>query len=536
MRQLDRLRLRPATVDDIDAMIALNRLCFPSVLEENVVWNAGQLNQHLKLFPEGQIVVELDGRIVGAVSSLIVNLGVDHYRIHTFAGMTDGGYFHNHDAQGDTLYGADVYVHPDCRGLGIGHALYEARRKLCRALNLRRILAGGRIHGYAEHASTMAPEEYVRAVELDQLRDAVLSFQLREGFVVRKVMRNYIRDPMSKNCATLIEWLNPDYKPRDDSDSRNVRIACVQYQMRGIAGFDEFAAHVEYFVDAAAGYHADFVVLPELMSMSLLSQDEYRRLPSRIAMLRLAALEPAYMKLMARLAREYGIHLIAGSHPMCRGDRVLNVCPTFFPDGRSVLQPKLHITPAEKRDWGLSGGNELAMIATAKAKIGVLICYDSEFPEPARYLADQGAEILFVPYCTDTRAGYLRVRYCCQARAIENQLYVATAGVIGNLPGVEAMDINYGRAAVFTPCDFEFARDGIQAEADNNVEMLLVTDLDLTRLYRSRAAGSVTPRLDRRQDLFGYATHFKGDAAFGLESAPPFEPEQFVELLPIAGE
>ncbi len=249
MRQLDRLRLRPATVDDIDAMIALNRLCFPSVLEENVVWNAGQLNQHLKLFPEGQIVVELDGRIVGAVSSLIVNLGVDHYRIHTFAGMTDGGYFHNHDAQGDTLYGADVYVHPDCRGLGIGHALYEARRKLCRALNLRRILAGGRIHGYAEHASTMAPEEYVRAVELDQLRDAVLSFQLREGFVVRKVMRNYIRDPMSKNCATLIEWLNPDYKPRDDSDSRNVRIACVQYQMRGIAGFDEFAAHVEYFVE-----------------------------------------------------------------------------------------------------------------------------------------------------------------------------------------------------------------------------------------------------------------------------------------------
>lgn len=129
------------------------------------------------------------------------------------------------------MYGADVYVHPERRGFGIGHALYEARRNLCRSLNLRRIIAGGRIHGYAEYSMSMAPEEYVRAVELDQLRDTVLTFQLREGFVVRKVMRNYIRDPLSKNCATLIEWLNPDYQPRDDSSSRSVRIACVQYQM-----------------------------------------------------------------------------------------------------------------------------------------------------------------------------------------------------------------------------------------------------------------------------------------------------------------
>jgi hypothetical protein len=92
------------------------------------------------------------------------------------------------------------------------------------------------------------------------------------------------------------------------------------------------------------------------------------------------------------------------------------------------------------------------------------------------------------------------------------------------------MDINYGRAAVFTPSDFEFARDGIQAEADNNVEMLLVTDLDITNLYRSRTSGSVTPRLDRRQDLFEYRTHFRADRICGLESAPPLEPEQYLEL------
>jgi predicted amidohydrolase/GNAT superfamily N-acetyltransferase len=522
--------LRLARLDDIQAMIDLNRLCFPSPSEENIVWNVGQLMQHLKLFPEGQIVAELDGRLVGAVSTLIVDFGVDPYRTHTFAGITDGGYFHNHDPHGDTLYGADVYVHPDLRGSRVGHALYEARRALCRALNLRRILAGGRIHGYTDHANTMTPEEYVRAVERGELRDRVLSFQLREGFVVRKVMRNYIRDPQSLNCATLIEWLNPDHRPRDESRARTVRVACVQYQMRQISDFDEFASQLEYFVDAARGYNADFVVLPELMSACLLSQTAYRKLPSRVAMQKLAELEPQYVGLLSRLAKDSGIYLIGGSHPMKRGGEIHNVCPILFPDGRSVFQPKLHMTPAERRDWGLSGGNDLSIVTTAKGNIGVLICYDSEFPETARYLADRGAEILFVPYCTDTRAGYLRVRHCCQARAIENQVYVATAGVIGNLPGVEAMDINYGRAAVYTPCDFEFARDGIQAEADHNVEMLLVTDLDLTSLQRARVAGSVTPRLDRRTDLFEYQARFQGEPKVGLASAPPLDPEPYVAV------
>jgi predicted amidohydrolase/GNAT superfamily N-acetyltransferase len=524
------LVLRSATPNDIEALIVLNRLCFPSAQEENIVWNSGQLNHHLQLFPEGQVVAVLDGLVVGAVSSLIINMGVDPYRAHTFAGVTDGGYFHNHDPLGDTLYGADVYVHPDYRSRRIGHALYQARRELCRRLNLRRILAGGRLQGYASVSDTMSPEEYVRAVESGARRDQVLNFQLREGFVVRKVMRNYIRDPQSRNCATLIEWLNPDYRVRNHTSNCTVRVACVQYQMRRINDFADFASQVDYFVDAAARYRADFVLLPELMSMSLLSQERYRLLDARVAMLKLATMESEYCELMSRLAQKYGIHLIAGSHPMKRHDKLLNVCPMFFPDGHSIMQPKLHVTPAEKLDWGLSGGNELFVIPTAKAKVGILICYDSEFPEPARYLADRGAELLFVPYCTDTRAGYLRVRSCSQARAIENQVYVATAGVIGNLPGVEAMDINYGRAAVFTPCDFEFARDGIQAEADHNVEMLLVTDLDMNSLYRSRTAGSVTPRIDRRVDLFEYRAHLPATGSSALDSSPPLDPESYLEV------
>lgn len=169
--------------------------------EENVVWSERQLQNHLRLFPQGQLAAEIDGVIVGATASLIVSIGRDPYRAHTYAGITDGGYFHNHDASGDTLYGADVYVDPDCQGRGIGAALYEARRRLCKSLNLQRILAGGRLSSYDEAPGELSPEAY------------------------------------------------------------------VQYKVRKIATFEDFANQVEYFVETAADYRADFVLFPEFFSV-----------------------------------------------------------------------------------------------------------------------------------------------------------------------------------------------------------------------------------------------------------------------------
>jgi len=286
------------------------------------------------------------------------------------------------------------------------------------------------------------------------------------------------------------------------SEDRKARVACVQYQMRKIADFDAFATQVRYFVETASkDYAVDYVLFPEFFSVQLLSAME--SIPAEEGIRKVAELTPKFRELMSSLAREHGLHLIAGSHPVLQDDgRLQNESMLFRPDGSFVSQPKLHITPWEKSCWGISGGNQLHVIETPKAKIGILICYDVEFPEAARYLADQGIEILFVPYCTDNRQGYLRVTKCAAARAIENQIYVVTAGVVGSLPDVPEMDIHYGRAAVFTPCDFEFARDGIQAEADPNVECLLIADLDISELYRSREAGSVTPLMDRRRDLF----------------------------------
>ena len=493
------IHLRPAQVEDIPKLMELDKLSFPMMTEENIVWSERQLRNHMRLFPAGQIVALINGEIAGAVSSLIVRMGDDPYRPHTYAGITDGGYFHNHDPKGETLYGADVHTHPDMRGRGVGAALYEARRRLCRELNLRRILAGGRLSGYAEVADELSPEEYVQRVIDGDIRDSVLSFQLREGFVVRGILRNYISDPLSKNLASLVEWLNPDYV--ESEPSSKIRIAAVQYRVRKIENFEEFANQVEYFVETAADYQTDFVLFPEFFSVQLLSFIEPLSPLEGIRRLSEAFTEP-FIELMSRMARKYGLYIIAGSHPLEEDGKLYNKCLIFDPRGRYVTQPKLHITPSEQRYWGISGGHELIVLPTPKAKIAVQICYDVEFPEATRYLADQGAEILFVPYCTDDRHGQLRVRYCAQARAIENQIFVATAGITGNLPSVPAMDIHYGQAAVFTPSDFEFARDGIQAIADSNVETLLVTDVDTADLYRSRSAGSVTPRLDRRTDLF----------------------------------
>ena len=276
--------------------------------------------------------------------------------------------------------------------------------------------------------------------------------------------------------------------------------------MRKVKSFADFARQITYFTDVAADYESDFVLFPELVTVELLSQTE--TLSPHEGMRRLSEYTAKYVDLVSGLAKKFGVTIIAGSHPVREKQRLLNVSHVCLPNGLVVAQPKLHITPNERKWWRMNGGDTLQAIDTPACKIGVLICYDIEFPEAAQYLAEQGAEIIFVPFCTDTRQGYLRVRYCAQARAVENQIYVALAGNVGNLPDVSNMDIQYGQACVLTPSDFAFARDGIKAEADSNEETVLISDLDLDDLHESRSGGTVTPRLDRRSDLFKFTTRF----------------------------
>ncbi|HTM93865.1 MAG TPA: nitrilase-related carbon-nitrogen hydrolase, partial [Flavisolibacter sp.] len=174
---------------------------------------------------------------------------------------------------------------------------------------------------------------------------------------------------------------------------------------------------------------------------------------------------------------------------------------------------KIHVTPDEESYWGMKGGSQLQVFETDIGKVGVLICYDVEFPELPRLLADQGMQILFVPFLTDTQNAYMRVRCCAQARAIENECYVAISGSVGNLPKVENMDIQYSQAAVFTPCDFAFPSNGVKSEATPNTEMILVADVDLMLLHELHSFGSVRNLRDRRKDVYSLSYLKKNEAA-----------------------
>ena len=192
--------------DDFAALTALTRRVYP----EAVPWTAGQLDSHLRIFPEGQFVAEAEGAIVGMASSLIVLW--DDYDIDTgWRDFTDNGMFTNHDPfRGRTLYGAEVMVDPAWQGRGVGSALYEARRALVTRLGLARIRAGARLRGYHQFADRMSAEEYVAGVVAGTYFDPTLSFQLKRGFRVLAVASGYLRnDPESLGYAAVIEWPNP---------------------------------------------------------------------------------------------------------------------------------------------------------------------------------------------------------------------------------------------------------------------------------------------------------------------------------------
>lgn len=296
-----------------------------------------------------------------------------------------------------------------------------------------------------------------------------------------------------------------------------VRISAIQYLLRPIPDFDAFVHQVEFFVDSAREYGSHFVLFPEFFTMQLLSyMDEPD--PGR-AVRRLAELTPAYRDLFSRLAIEHGLYIIAGTHPVEEDGKIYNAAHLFTPYGKFFQQRKVHLTRPEKGPYEMSRGDEFCVFETDFGKIAILVCYDVEFPEAARIVAEAGAEILFVPSCTDERQGYWRVRYCAQARAIENQIYVAMTGTVGNLPQVPHMSTNYGQAAIMTPSDFSFARDGIAAEGNFNQEQIIVADVDLDLLVERRANGTVVPLNDQLKDVYRHVAVYR-DKAQVTEKSP----------------
>ncbi|WP_342599203.1 carbon-nitrogen hydrolase family protein [Psychrobacillus sp. FSL H8-0483] len=278
-----------------------------------------------------------------------------------------------------------------------------------------------------------------------------------------------------------------------------LRVSAVQYHLHTINSFDEFAAQVTHYVKTAAEFNTDFILFPEFITTQLLSISDngegqpFQNLPNYTE---------AYHRLFSTLAVEQGVYIIGGTHVVRKGDRLYNVAHLFSPDGHIGEQAKLHLTPTEVSDWGISPGESIRIFETSKGKVALLTCYDIEFPEVVRMVRGMGADVIFSPACTDNRHGFNRVRYTSHARTIENQVYVVTTGTVGSLPTVDFMRGNFGQAAVITPNDIPFPQDGILVQGEINNDMVISADLDLSLLYEVREHGSVTTWRDRRFDLY----------------------------------
>ena len=497
-----RIRVRQLRLEDYDEWKALLTRCFPTLKP----WLPAQMESMISRFPEGQVCIEVDGEMVASSSALIVQYD-DYTDWHDYLEISGNGYLENHDPEGDTVYGIEMMVDPDYRGQKLARRLYEERKRIARDFNCARMIVGGRIPGYAKHRDELSAHEYVEKVITKQLYDPVLTTQLSNGFQLRQLIEDYLpNDEDSGGWATCLEWPNLDYVPKSRRKKMrrsvlSVRLSLVQYKMRLLESWEEFERQCEFFVDTASDYKADFLCFPELFTVQLLSLIDERR-PAEGAR-RLADFTPRYLELFGRLATHYNINIIGGSQLALEDDGLLyNIAYLFGRDGSIGKQKKIHVTPNEAKWWGIAGGDKVEIFDTDFGKVAILICYDSEFPELARVAVKKGAKILFVPSNTNDRHGHLRVRLCCQARAIENQVYVVNAGCVGNLPLVENADTHYAQSGIFTPSDIPFARDGVAVEAEPNVETVLFQDVDLELLRRARRTGTVQNWLDRRTDLY----------------------------------
>ncbi|MGM0522211.1 MAG: GNAT family N-acetyltransferase [Pseudomonadota bacterium] len=498
------LNLRNLTSEDYPQLKMLMDAVYHDI---GGAWPKHTIDKLIHEFPDGQIAIEDDGVIVGV--ALTVQVDYDEFsNPHKYDDLIGHRETILNNADGDAMYGLDVLIHPDYRGYRLGRRLYEARKELCRSHNLRAILAGGRIPEYYQHAHELSPAEYIEKVSRKEVHDPILSFQLANDFQVKRLLRKYLpEDEQSKGYATLLEWNNILFEPAEsvlDTRPTQVRVGAVQWQMREFASVDAALQQIEYFVDALSDYQSDFAVFPELFNAPLMGlQDRAAQQDQMNAIRFLAGFTENFKTELSRMAVSYNINIVGGSMiEVGDDDRLYNIAYLFHRDGKVERQAKLHITPQERRDWVIEGGDDLQVFDTDAGRVGILICYDVEFPELSRLLADQDMDMLFVPFWTDTKNGYLRVRHCAHARAIENECYVVLCGSVGNLPSIENLDIQYAQSAVFSPSDFAFPHDAVMAETTPNTEMVLFSDLDLTRLTVLRAEGSVTNLKDRRKDLF----------------------------------
>ena len=271
-----------------------------------------------------------------------------------------------------------------------------------------------------------------------------------------------------------------------------VQIATAQYPIDYFERFDDFRNKLSNWVGEAASAGAQLLVFPEYGAMELASlfpAEVQRSLPLQLAAMQ--ELLEDYLAAHRALAREHGVYILASSFPVQVGERYYNRAYLFTPSGEAGFQDKSIMTRFENEQWEISAADELRVFDTAIGRIGIVICYDVEFPLLARAQAEAGAELILAPSCTDTEAGYFRVRIGAQARALENQCHVVQAVTVGAAEWSEAVDVNIGAAAVYSPVDIGFPTDGIVSMGERNRPGWVYATAKLRRAHTVRRSGQV---------------------------------------------
>jgi predicted amidohydrolase len=273
----------------------------------------------------------------------------------------------------------------------------------------------------------------------------------------------------------------------------NVKIATAQYDISFLENWQQYQSKAERWVAEAAEQDAKILLFPEYASMelaSLFGEEVYSSLSKQLAAMQ--SLLDDYLDLFQGLAKKYQCIIQPGTFPVQTDSGAYrNRAYLFMPDGQFDYQDKLMMTRFENEQWLIQKGEKLKYFDTEYGRIAINICYDSEFPMLARKQVEAGANLILVPSCTDTLAGYHRVKIGCQARALENQCYVVQSPLVGNAPWSEAVDVNIGAAAVYTPVDRGFPDNGILAEGKLNEVQWVFAEVSLSACGTVREQGQV---------------------------------------------
>ena len=482
-KRLKGLKVRPAESADITSIYECQLQAYAGLPKE-ALCSERLFSLQFSAFPQGVLVAEFENQVVGYATCLIVQLD-DDSPWYSYDEITGGGAFTTQSPSGDTLYGADIAVHPEFRGRGVSKALYQGRKKLLRRLNLKRMVAGGRIPGYEQYADEMTAEDYVDKVIRGELSDPSLNAHLKAGYSVKSVHHGYLEDEQSLDYATFLEFENPHFRKDRHRISvtplkrrhRKVRLCLVQSTPP--EDVSQLSLFLGSKLEEASTLGSQLVLFPEHRWPTTEKVEEWEQVSEFVtAFCRKKSLFVA----MPALSSESEVSL-------------------YGPSGLMGAQAKLHF--GRRSETKSRGGTQLCLFDTQLARLAIVTGYDLMFPELARRLTLAGAQLLLCPVRTSERNEYLRLRHCAQARALENSIFVAFCNVGGD------NSRSYGESVIFTPCDFGFPDSGLAARAGTFGSTLVVHDLDLGSLEAVREIGAVTPLLDRRTELCGLSSQVK---------------------------